>query len=998
MRTRFFWGLLVFVIGTIDAAVVLHGNKDAAENQTFSFDLARHDQTRSENQFGLYTYVAAAPAAVGSSGEFAIARVARDARQFVPMAPQTINFNPTREQQEIDGEKRVVSVNHDITNPFYNNGVSFFSWLNGADTSIGGSVEKLVMVAQNDLQTVYFLNNFSETNPKNNLLISAHNLSFIRPGSQNIPDAAGALSSGIVGFTAEAPNVFTAVKPTDTGSIFGDVGSGVVLIIDGFIDNLFNGPVIVDAPTFSAVYPSGNRAAALDITSDFLKINSDLAAIGQVVDMHWFNQLGRLYVALQITGGAGGTDGGRAIAMGRIVQELVSSTNDKGETVSQLQNVRFVLEEIAPAAAFDGLNQIVGAVGPDVQVSIHKIRGMFASTSIPYLIGVGGVGAPENTQRTVFALPLVISNKDQSKIGTIAKKDATPEDFFGKTSGSNISVFLSRGITQQASVPADMPLATDAAVQVGGGNLLNGDIVDLQVYQDTVWVTVQDADGNQLPGIFYSHALFDEEGKIKAWTIWQREAGTVDKVSGMEFDALSANKTFLSADASGNIRTVNRTQWGEGDGLAPVVQATDQSLVVAGGGVQGLFDFIVTSTALDTQTPGLKNISMLVATGLRKVLLFETSHVDAGVVIPNRGSDFGTLESFDSGTITKTFPTGNKMILIMGGVLDSLGAINAAEIARDGAAGANGWLLVGGVGGVAILSNQDGDGWDASTELASGFAGLVSGMAFKTFGDYTFVRKIVNDSQYLYILTDSKLDRIDLTLDTPGLGMISPVTIAQAQEIAGAGGSFIDLVVSEKLALIATSAGLIRISDGQNVQTATNPFWQKVETPEGSGPVRQLIAQSTTGRAQDISKKTVGGTLYVLSAFRGKNQAQIFRYAIQETAMSDISAATVVKLPDVFVKDVPSFFASFGSFRSILATDGALFMGSVGQQLENKALVTALNSLRTVGIYTGFASRPLFNRQIEVGLADTMLISSFFKNSSSGSWLVGTDDGMRINE
>lgn len=998
MRTRFFLGLLIFVSGAIDATVILRGNKDAVETQSFSFNLAHHDQTRSANQFALYTYVAAAPSAVGSSGEFAIARVSRDTNQFIPMAPQTINFNPGKEQKEIDGEKKVVSVANEIVNPFYNNGVTFFSWINGGDEMLGGSAEKLIMVAQNDLQTIYCLNNFNETSPKNNLLVSAHNFAFVRPGSQNIPDSTGALSSGIIGLTAEAPHIFATVKPTDTGSVFGDVGSGVVLIVDGIIENFFNGPTVIDAPTFSA-RKQGNRAAALDITSDFLRINSNLAGMGQVVDMHWFEQVGRLYVVLQITGGAAGTDGGRAIAAGRIVQELVTSNNDKGETISTVKKTKFVLEEIAPLAAFDStLNKVVGGVGSNVQISLHKVRGMYASSSLPYLIGVGGVGTPSNTKRTVFALPLVALNTEQSKIGTIAKKDAVPEDFFGKASGSNISLFLSRGITQPATVPADMPLSTDAAVQVGGGDLLNGDIVDLQVYQDTVWVTVQNGSGNQRPGIFYSHALFDELGKIKGWTIWQREAGTTNKVLGMEFDPLTANKIFLSADESGNVRTVNRTEWGKGDGFAPIVSAIDESLIVANGGVQGLFDFVVTSTALGTQTPGLNTISMLIATGLKRVLLFETSRVESGVVIPNQGSDFGHLESFEQGTITKTFPTGNKMILISGGALDALGAINAAEIARDGASGLNGWILVGGVGGVAILSQNDGDGWDATTQLNPGFDGLVSGMSFKEFGDYTFVRKIVNDGQFLYILTDTKLDRIDLTVGTPGLGIISPVTIAQAQEVAGVGGSFIDMVISEKLALLATSAGLIRISDGQNVQTATNPFWQQVATPEGSGPVRQLIAQSTTGRAQDISKKAVGGTLYALSAFRGKNQAQLFRYAIQETATTAVSGSTVVKLPDIFVKNVPSFFASFGSFRSILATDGAIFMGSVGKQLENDALVTVLNSLRTVGIYTGYASRPLFNRQIDVGVADSMLISAFFKNSSSGSWLVGTDSGMRINE
>jgi hypothetical protein len=545
-----------------------------------------------------------------------------------------------------------------------------------------------------------------------------------------------------------------------------------------------------------------------------------------------------------------------------------------------------------------------------------------------------------------------------------------------------------------------MPFNTDAAAQVGGGNLLNGDIVDLQVYQDTVWVTVQNPDtsSNQVPGIFYSHALFDDSGKIKGWTIWQREAGTTDQVLGMEFDPFSANKTFLSTDNSGNVRLVKRTQWGLGDGLAPIVEATNQSLLQAGGGVQGLFDFVVTSTALGTETPGLNSISMLIATGLQKVLLFETSYLSAGAVIPDQGSAFGTLTTFDSGTISQTFPTGSKMILLSGGALDALGAINAAEIARDGDSGNNGWIFAGGVGGVAVLSQANGAGWDATTKLAAGFDGLVAGMSFKQFGNYSFVRKIINDGQYLYILTGSQLDRIDLTVGTPGLGMITPTTIARAEDIGGPGGSFIDAVISEKLALLATSAGLVRIGDGQNVQTATNPVWQTVATPEGTGPVRQLLAQSTTGRAQDISKNTVGGTLYVLSAFRGKNQAQIFRYNIQETEMSDVSETTVVKLPDVFVQNVPSFFASFGLFRNILATDGSLFMGSVSQNLEDSAAVIALASVRTIGIYTSFSSRPLFSRQIDVDLAGGMVISSLFKNSSSGSWLLGTDAGMRVNE
>ena len=1000
MRRSIFWSLLFsFTFSTFKAAVVLKGDGNAAENETFSFNLAHNDQTRSASQFAQYTYVAAAPDAVLSSADFAIARVARDSTSFVPMAPEKINFNPSKQTQDVDGQSRVVSVRNEITNPFYNNGVSFFSWFNGADATLGGSAEKLVMVAQNDLRTIFFLNNFSESNPQSNLLISAHNLSFaVLPGLQNIPDATGAVTSGIVGFAAEAPNVFAAVKPTDTNSVFGDVASGIALVVDGFIENLFDGPVVIDAPTFSAVRATGNRAAALDVTSDFLTISSDLASIGQVVDMHWFPQMQRLYIALQVTGSGGGTDGARAIAIGRIVTALVTGT-DNGQTISEVRKTQFILEQIVPETVFDGAqDKVIGAVGSSAEVSIHKIRSMFASTAMPYLIGVGGVGSSSDTKRSVFALPVVTSNSDITKIGTIAKKDVAPEEFFGKTAGTNIPIFLSRGFTQQATDPADMPLATDAAVQVGGGDIINGDIVDLYVYQDTVWICVQEESDSQEPGIFYSHALFDNSGKIKGWTIWQREAGTIDKAFGIEFDPSTINKTFLSANSSSNVRTVKRTQWGAGDALAPIASTIDEQLVFEQGGVQGLFDFGITSTTLGTETPGLQTISMLIATGRTKVLLFETSRSESDVIIPNQASDFGVVELFDDGTITKTFPTGNNMISIQGGVLDTIGAINAAEIARDGSAGSNGWLIVGGVGGAAILSQADGSGWDAATKLDAGFDGLVAGMSFKTFGDYSFVRKIINDGQYLYVLTNTQLDRIDLTNGTPGLGTIAPLTIARAEDIGGVGGSFADAIISQKLAILAVNNGLVRIGDGQDVRSAINPVWQIIDTPEGIGPVRQLLAQSTTGRAQDISKNSIGGTLYALSAFSGKCQSQIFRYDIQQTETNAVSAQTVVQVPDLFIKDISSYFASFGLFRNILGTDGSIFMGSISKQLEDNPLITVLTSVRTMGIYTSFSSRPLFNKTVDAGIADSTIVSALLKNLSSGSWLVGSDGGLRINE
>ena len=268
-------------------------------------------------------------------------------------------------------------------------------------------------------------------------------------------------------------------------------------------------------------------------------------------------------------------------------------------------------------------------------------------------------------------------------------------------------------------------------------------------------------------------------------------------------------------------------------------------------------------------------------------------------------------------------------------------------------------------------------------------------------GEYRFVQKIINDGNYLYILTDKKLDRIDLTADNIGLGNINPVMIADEEQIlpVGAEGTFLDVVISEKLGVIATNNQIFRTNDLQNVQNVgQGALWQLVATPEGTGPVRQLTPISSSGRGQDVSKGNAGGNLYALSAYRGKNQSQIFRYSIAPTETAIVTGNTIKKLPDIFVKNIPSFFASFGIFRNIFATDGSLYFGTRSQDVDDDPVVTFLTSLATGSVQTGFQGRPLFTREINVGLENSTLITAMLKNSASGSWIVASDNGLRINE
>lgn len=966
MVYRWLFSILLCTSSAMHAAITLEGDSDAASGETFSFRVQEAAMSMLSDIVGTNLYVAAHPSDGGADTvkEFALSRASRTTNSFLPLTPQTITFNSDKE----------------VANPLYDKGIAFMKLFNAEESILAGSRERPVVVLEDDKTTLYMLNNFTDSGK--NIAVLSFQKSDIPSSSliptQNVPDAAGTLTSGIVQIATANPFVFAAVGAN--GGSFGDGGSGIVLGIIGQTGN-FTGPLIVDAPTGSVELASGNKALALDISSDELKIGSDLASIGTVVDMVWHRSVGRLYIAVQATGGAAGTDGARSIVTARI-----GSNNE------------LILEPIAPTSAIDSTNKIIGAVGSSVAVTAHKVREMFSSTALPYLIVLGNVGAPSATQKGVFALPLVSGNSDLSLNGTIIAKDAdTTDRFLDKTSR-----FVDRVITQPATTTAQMPLATDAATMVGGGALLNGDITDLLVHEDTVFATVQTADAGQIPGVFYSQAQFEQNGKIKRWTIWCRAVGLSDRIQSVFLDQATGQFYTLVANSSSEVKIAKRTEWSNGDpnSIFPLTQITNAYFPKEQAGVQGLHDFVVTSGALGTATPGLLDISLLVATGYKKVMVAQTSRIVAGAVIPIQDGDFGPLSSYESGTITDIFPTsGSRVVGISGGALDDIGPIVSAEIAKNGSAGSNGWLFVGGSNGVAVLSKADGSGWDTATGLSDGLLGLTSGMSFKTVGEFSQVRKLIYDDQYLYVITQEEIVRIDLTVGTPGLGTISATTIATTAGIGAIGseGTFLDAIVSEKLMLLGTSAGLFKLANGLDARTVdlNSAAWQMLETPEGVGPVRQLFAITATGRAQDIARSAAGGMFYTLSAYRGKQQAQLHRFDVAQVTTGSIGNSTVRRIRDLYVSDTASYFASFGVFKNIFATDGTLFYGTQSKMQDIASQVTQLIS-RVENIRTG--SNFVSNLVIPAGLDGTHLIAGMIQNSATGTWLIAGDHGLRANE
>jgi len=730
--------------------------------------------------------------------------------------------------------------------------------------------------------------------------------------------------------------------------------------------------LVVDAPTGKT--QNNPRAVRLDTTSSVVAIENNLSVMENIVDMHWDTSLQRLYIALRVQTGGNTNDGARALVVGKLMGN------------------KLVLSPIVSSTVFDGTgDKIVGARGANVSISIHKVNTLFTSTALHYLIALGGNGDSTETEQTVFALPLVNSNS-ANNIGTIANKNSEPQDIF--STGGNVQRLIARNLIQPATQPDEMITSTDPAAQVGDGPI-NENIQDIFVRADTVFAVVNNPSEEEKAGIYYSQALFNANGTIKSWTKWQRTGGTTDPVFGAALDPFNANFTFMTGDNTNTVNTVKRTTWSDGDenGLLQLTRTLDSQYPKDNGGIHNLLNFV-------PETPGLANISLLITTGLGKVSLIDSGQQMGKIIIPRAGNNFDVTAQFENGTITQDV-IDTAVVTISGGVLDTIGSITAAEIARNGDTGNQGWLFVGGINGLAVLSDNTGNGWNPNNmELAPGLVGLKDGMSFKVIDNYSFVRKIINDGNFLYVLTDAQLDRIDLTQDNVGLGEIDPVTIASRTGLLLPNqGTLTDCTISGPFALLGTSIGLFRVGDNKKITDTINESsvgWVSVALPEGVSTVTQLIPISKTGRAQDVTKKQ-GGQIYVLNTYEGKNKSRIHRFSVKGIVNNDsVQTDTFTLFNDLYVKDIPSFLLNFGIFKQNFTTDGALYFATQDQNLNESMLATLTSAKqppRTGVLFVGVNSST-----VPITLTNGSYISTLLRSVASGSFLITGDFHVQVNE
>lgn len=676
------------------------------------------------------------------------------------------------------------------------------------------------------------------------------------------------------------------------------------------------------------------RALALNTTCQALGIDSLVRSIREISSMTWNSSLGVVYIGLDIEGQADTTAGVRALVKGAITE--------KG---------KMVLLPMAPESAFDmHTDAIIGQRKSNAHVAIRGVSSLYTSTMLNYVIVLGGPADDTVYQQGIYALPLInkknmngqVLEKDFAIHATVASRHALPELVLSDDERPRL---LGRRFVQPALNSEDMPCMDDASVAVGGGQI-TGAVKEIFVRGDAVFAVVN-ATQEDKSGIFYSRALFDEWGKIKTWTCWQPVTKTEGTLLGYTIDMHTGNSGLIQYNSQKSA-CVKQLTWGltASNTVGAVVAHINEHLAYSREGIESLFDLPVNNTN-----------SLMVACSKSQLYI---APIDA--------------QQFITPTVIETPECIAKVGHITSAVLMP---INSGI-----------HLLIGGSRGLAIV--KDAIHEPRNTTINKFFDlhdNKFHSLKLGSLGSYRFIRKLIVDHDYLYVLTDKKVDRIDLKRSNFDSGSLSVTTIADVESLQlGVYGAFFDLLVSYKAAFLATSQGLFRIGNGKDIAAVQNTFdaqWVRLLISQEHESVERIHAISKTGNPQDICSKDPGN-IYVLSCSRKMNQMYLYRFSVGNAETEKVTDALVQPIPDRMkdTREIELFcpFKRIGHINTTIGEDGALFL-------------SPLDKAKSRGIH-------LINGQqvVTVESETSGKVNALVRSSVTGSWLLAGDFGLRIHE
>lgn len=379
------------------------------------------------------------------------------------------------------------------------------------------------------------------------------------------PGGADIAANGVLALAASSNRIFAAVADA-AGVAWATNGRGVANIA---IDSDATLKLEIVDGTSGNADNSGEATAVLetpDADGKTLAVTTAATVLEIQPSLHWDEKLSRLYLGTGVTAGnVGATD--------RAISVLVGEVNATGN-----YGVLDFLPTVADTAAFANVATGIVYTNQNATVVARHVKTMHTSTGHAYLIVNGGNGANNAVGNLVYAVPLVQGNDTATVNGTFAKNDLLTPDF-----------------SVQAVAAGDLVVNTAVEAKVGGGAAPFAATVlttRLEVVGDTVYISgavqtdggtsgaVQTDGGTIECGVFYSTPVFNEVGKIVAWTPWTRacpaELGTNatdGDIANFRVDPRNGKFWTIVGD---DLDKLNVSTWGEEtatDELATAVNA-----------------------------------------------------------------------------------------------------------------------------------------------------------------------------------------------------------------------------------------------------------------------------------------------------------------------------------------------------------------------------------------------------------------------------------------
>ncbi len=510
-------------------------------------------------------------------------------------------------------------------------------------------------------------------------------------------------------------------------------------------------------------------------------------------------------------------------------------------------------------------------------IRITAVKLMYTSTNLPYMIIARDQGTGP---QTIYALPLI--NKGVYT-GMIADYSSVTTKF-GTFKPTFIERYFTHVLSDQSQIdPNNTALLPQ--LKVGGLSDLpissTHDIKQIYVVGDSIYAVIdQEYSTQDAPGTYRSQAILSSQGYIIGWTPWSRVLGSDKQMNYSFVDFKYLTGLYVAAQAPSStpqFKSIYQTTFTHDSNLSAFLLAA-----LGVGGIQGIFNF-------NQQTQGFNNaLSMLIATAFNKVTIGQTGYLNNAIfkVMPNPN-----IVEFSDDSI------------------HNHGALIAAEIAHD--TNNNHYIFAGGVTGVSVLSNNTtGVSWNGNLNSVNDLDS--NEISWKKIVDVPFVKKLVWDTNYLYILTSTHLYRIQLE---PNKFTLNPTeklnieTVLKGTDL-GASTYFLDAIIDNGYALLGTTSGLYQFS-GKAI---------KINLPGGLPAVSQITAIAPNNNPSHSFKNL--SNIYVLNNTFGTEQAKIYRLVIQDETVQMLPDQLVALKTDLY-KGIPTAFITFDYFISSYFTDGS---------------------------------------------------------------------------